>query len=45
MKKGDLSEAKKACSEALRIQDEPRLYCDRAEVYLADEMYDEVRYL
>lgn len=40
-KKGDYSEAKKACSEALRIQDEPRLYCDRAEVYLADEMYEE----
>merc|ERR1712037_815958 len=26
---------------ALRIQEEPRILCDRAEVYLTEEMYDE----
>jgi len=41
LKAGDTQEAKKACSEALRINDEPRLYCDRADAYLAEDMYDE----
>ena len=29
------------CNAALRIQEEPRILCDRAEVYLTEEMYDE----
>jgi len=41
LKAGDSTEAKKSCSEALKIQDEPRIYCDRAETYLAEDMYDE----
>ena len=36
-------ESRKACSEAIKIEDEPRLYCDRAESYLLEDMYDEVR--
>ena len=40
---GRSSESRKACGEALRIQDEPRLYCDRAEAYLQEDMFDEVR--
>ena len=35
-------DAKNACSEAIKIQDEPRLYCDRAEAYMAEDMFDEV---
>merc|ERR1719330_1256183 len=38
---GRASESRKACSEALKIEDEPRLYCDRAEAYLLEDMYDE----
>jgi len=38
---GRSSESRKACGEALRIQDEPRLYCDRAEAYLQEDMFDE----
>merc|ERR1711936_918161 len=34
-------ESRKACSEAIKIEDEPRLYCDRAESYLLEDMYDE----
>lgn len=41
LKSGNTLESKKGCSEALRINDEPRLYCDRAEAYLAEDMYDE----
>lgn len=33
--------ARKSCDEALRIHEEPRILCDRAEAYLVDEMYDE----
>jgi len=29
------------CNAALRIQEEPRILCDRAEVFLTEEMYDE----
>ena len=35
-------DAENACSEAIKIQDEPRLYCDRAEAYMAEDMFDEV---
>lgn len=35
-------ESRKACSDAININDEPRLYCDRAEAYLAEDMFDEV---
>ena len=40
------AEAVKQCSEAIRIreEEEPRLYCDRAEAYLDDDMYDEVKF-
>lgn len=41
LKAGDSSEARNSCSEALKIEDEPRIYCDRAETYLAEDMYDE----
>ena len=27
----------------IRIEDEPRLYCDRADAYLAEDMFTEVR--
>lgn len=37
----DLKEARKSCSDALKILEEPRIYCDRADAYLNDEMYDE----
>merc|ERR1712181_92407 len=33
--------SKKSCTEAIRIDDQPRLYCERAEAYLAEDMYDE----
>lgn len=44
LKSGESTEAVKQCSEAIRIRgdEEPRLYCDRAEAYLDDDMYDEV---
>ena len=35
-------ESRKACSEAIKIDDEPRLYCDRAEAFLLEDMFDEV---
>ena len=35
-------ESRKACSDAIKIDDEPRLYCDRAEAYLLEDMFDEV---
>jgi len=41
LKSGDTIESKKACSEAIKINDEPRLYCDRAEAYLAEDLFDE----
>lgn len=46
LKSGDAAEAVKQCSEAIRIreEEEPRLYCDRAEAYLDDDMYDEVKF-
>jgi len=34
-------ESRKACSEAIKIDDEPRLYCDRAEAFLLEDMFDE----
>merc|ERR1712088_1109259 len=37
----DLKEARKSCSDALQILEEPRIFCDRADAYLNDEMYDE----
>merc|ERR1719219_2234600 len=37
----DATETRKSCDEALRITEEPRILCDRAEAYLAEEMYDE----
>ena len=37
----ELDIARENCNAALRIQEEPRILCDRAEVYLTEEMYDE----
>ena len=41
MMTGDTAGSKKSCTEAIRIDDQPRLYCERAEAYLAEDMYDE----
>jgi len=41
LKNGNTVDSRKACSEAIRINDEARLYCDRAEAYLADDMFTE----
>lgn len=38
----DLASAREACGEALRTREEPRILCDRAEAYLAEDMFDEV---
>jgi len=38
---GNAAESRKACSDAIKIEDEPRLYCDRAEAYLLEDMFDE----
>jgi len=38
---GNAAESRKACGEAIKIEDEPRLYCDRAEAYLLEDMFDE----
>ncbi|KAJ8956857.1 hypothetical protein NQ318_014272 [Aromia moschata] len=35
------SEAISACTEALSLNDDPNIYCDRAEAYLQSEMYDD----
>jgi len=40
-KQGNTIEGRKACSDAIKIEDEPRLYCDRADAYLAEDMFDE----
>jgi len=40
-KAGNTIEARKACSEAIKIEDEPRLFCDRADAFLQEDMYDE----
>lgn len=34
-------EAISVCTEALAINDDPNIYCDRAEAYLQSEMYDD----
>jgi len=41
MMTGDTAGSKKSCTEAIRMDDQPRLYCERAEAYLAEDMYDE----
>jgi len=41
MMTGDTAGSRKACTEAIRVEDLPRLYCERAEAYLAEDMYDE----
>ncbi|XP_076043654.1 dnaJ homolog subfamily C member P58IPK [Oratosquilla oratoria] len=38
---GDLSSAMESCNKAIGIKEEARLFCDRAEVHIADEMFDE----
>lgn len=37
----DATEVRKSCTEALKILEEPRIFCDRADAYLNDELYDE----
>lgn len=34
-------EAIRTCTEALEINEEPNVYCDRAEAYLQSELYDD----
>merc|ERR1711872_165284 len=41
LKEGNTMDSKKSCTEAIRIDDQPRLYCERAEAYLAEDMFDE----
>ena len=41
MMTGDTTGSKKSCTEAIRIDDQPRLYCERAEAYLAEDMFEE----
>ena len=41
---GNAVESRKSCSDAIKIDDEPRLYCDRAEAYLLEDMFDEVTF-
>merc|ERR1719458_2280447 len=41
MMTGDTAGSRKACTEAIRVEDLPRLYCERAEAYLAEDMFDE----
>ncbi|QQP53487.1 Uncharacterized protein FKW44_005989 [Caligus rogercresseyi] len=38
---GEPKEAQKACTLAIRIREEPRLYCDRAESFLSEDLYEE----
>lgn len=38
----DMQETRTACNSALKIREEPRILCDRAEAYLAEDMFDEV---
>lgn len=38
---GDTMGSKKACTQAIKLEDEPRLYCDRAEAHLAEDMFEE----
>ncbi|XP_017791599.1 PREDICTED: dnaJ homolog subfamily C member 3 [Habropoda laboriosa] len=39
--KSEVSQALKSCQEALKIRKEAAVYCDRAEAYLAAEMFDD----
>lgn len=41
LKNGDSVASRKSCSDAIKIEEQPRLYCDRADAYLAEDMYDE----
>jgi len=41
LKEGNSIDSRKGCSEAIKINDEPRLYCDRAEAFLVEDMFDE----
>ena len=38
----EMSEVVSSCTEALKILEEPRIFCDRADAHLNDELYDEV---
>jgi len=37
----EMSEVVSSCTEALKILEEPRIFCDRADAHLNDELYDE----
>lgn len=39
-----LSLSLQSCREALEINKDPRVYCDRAEAYINSEMYDDGMY-
>jgi DnaJ family protein C protein 3 len=37
----DPTESRSSCDAALKIKEEPRILCDRAEAFLAEDMYEE----
>lgn len=42
LKSGNSLEARKACTDAIKINKvEPRLYCDRADAFLQEDLFDE----
>lgn len=43
-KDDQISESLHSCQEALEINMDPRILCDRAEVYIASGMFDEGLY-
>lgn len=40
-KAGDSKEAIRNCNEALKISEEARIYCDRAEAHILNEDFDD----
>jgi len=43
-KAGDISKSVASCAEALNIREDPEVYCDRAEAYIAGRMFDSGKY-
>lgn len=39
------SESLQYCQEALQIKQDPDIYCDKADVYIATDMFDEGMYM
>ncbi len=40
-KAGDAAEAVKMCTEAIKLEENPRFYCDRADAHIALDEFDE----